>query len=34
MALAWSDLLEVSIFPALTDEELGAALGKHQAAGQ
>jgi hypothetical protein len=34
MALAWSDLLEVGILPALTDEELGAALGKHQAAGQ
>ncbi|MFL9961926.1 DUF3303 family protein [Paraburkholderia sediminicola] len=34
MALAWSDLLEVSVLPALTDEELGAALGKHQAAGQ
>lgn len=33
LSLAWGDLLTVSILPALTDEELGAALGKHQAAG-
>jgi hypothetical protein len=32
MALDWGDLLTVSIFPALTDEDLGAALGAYQAA--
>ncbi|KAA1010750.1 DUF3303 domain-containing protein [Paraburkholderia panacisoli] len=34
LSLAWGDLLTMSILPALTDEDLGAALGKHQAAGQ
>ncbi|WP_094778025.1 DUF3303 domain-containing protein [Paraburkholderia ribeironis] len=34
MALQWGDLLTVSIFPAMTDEQLGAALGKHQASRQ
>jgi hypothetical protein len=34
LSLAWGDLLTMSIFPALTDEELGAALGAHQAARQ
>ncbi|MEA3085191.1 MAG: hypothetical protein QOC89_2888 [Paraburkholderia sp.] len=34
MALEWGDLLTMSIFPALTDEDLGAALGAHQAAGK
>ncbi|WP_233855873.1 DUF3303 domain-containing protein [Paraburkholderia sp. HD33-4] len=32
LALQWDDLLTMSIFPAATDEELGAALGAHQAA--
>ncbi|ASW02965.1 hypothetical protein CJU94_27250 [Paraburkholderia aromaticivorans] len=32
LALEWGDLLTMSIFPAMTDEELGAALGKHLAA--
>jgi hypothetical protein len=32
LALDWGDLLTMSIFPAMTDEELGAALGAHQAA--
>jgi len=31
LALDWGDLLTMSISPAMTDEELGAALGKHQA---
>ena len=30
LALQWGDLLSMSIFPALTDEDLAAALGKHQ----
>ena len=34
MALDWGDLLTVSVSPAMTDEDLGAALGKHQAARQ
>jgi hypothetical protein len=34
LSLAWGDLLTMRIFPALTDEELGAALGAHQAARQ
>ena len=34
LALEWGDLLTMSIFPALTDEELGSALGKQQAARQ
>ncbi|HEY4296815.1 MAG TPA: DUF3303 family protein [Paraburkholderia sp.] len=34
LSLDWGDLLTVDIFPALTDEELGAALGRHQAARQ
>ena len=32
LALEWGDLLTMSIFPAATDEDLGAALGAHQAA--
>jgi hypothetical protein len=32
LALEWSDLLTLSIFPAATDEDLGAALSAHQAA--
>ncbi len=32
LALEWGDLLTMSIVPAVTDEELGAALGAHQAA--
>jgi hypothetical protein len=32
LALEWGDLLTMSIFPAMTDEDLGAALGKHLAA--
>ena len=31
LAFEWGDLLTMSIVPAMTDEELGAALGKHQA---
>lgn len=31
LALEWGDLLTMSIFPAATDEDLGAALGAHQA---
>jgi hypothetical protein len=31
LALEWGDLLSMSIVPAMTDEELGAALGAHQA---
>jgi uncharacterized protein with GYD domain len=34
LTLAWGDLLSMSILPALTDEDLGAALGKFQAARQ
>ncbi|RKT22785.1 uncharacterized protein DUF3303 [Paraburkholderia sp. RAU2J] len=34
MSLEWGDLLTITIFPALTDEDLGAALGKHVAAQQ
>jgi hypothetical protein len=34
MALDWGDLLTVNVSPAMTDEELGAALGKYQAARQ
>jgi hypothetical protein len=34
MALEWGDLLSMSVCPALTDEELAAALGQHQAARQ
>lgn len=34
LALEWGDLLTMSIFPAITDEELGAALAKHQASRQ
>ncbi|SMG55317.1 DUF3303 domain-containing protein [Paraburkholderia susongensis] len=30
LALDWGDLLTMSVFPAMTDEDLGAALGKHQ----
>ncbi|RKR37062.1 DUF3303 domain-containing protein [Paraburkholderia sp. BL17N1] len=33
LALGWGDLLTMDISPALTDEDLGAALGKHMAAG-
>lgn len=32
LSLAWGDLLTMSVFPALTDDELGAALGAYQAA--
>jgi hypothetical protein len=32
LSLGWGDLLTMNIFPAITDEELGAALGAHQAA--
>ena len=32
LALEWGDLLTMSIFPAATDEDLGAALGAHLAA--
>jgi hypothetical protein len=32
LALEWGDLLTMSIVPAATDEELGAALGARQAA--
>ncbi|RDK02785.1 DUF3303 domain-containing protein [Paraburkholderia lacunae] len=32
MALEWGDLLSLSVSPAMTDEELGAALAAHQAA--
>jgi hypothetical protein len=31
LALEWGDLLSMSIYPAMTDEDLGAALAKHQA---
>jgi hypothetical protein len=34
MALDWGDLLTMNVSPAMTDEELGAALGKYQAARQ
>ncbi|HYS67954.1 MAG TPA: DUF3303 domain-containing protein [Paraburkholderia sp.] len=30
LALEWGDLLSMNISPAMTDEELAAALGKHQ----
>ncbi len=30
LALEWGDLLTMSVFPAMTDEELGAALAKYQ----
>jgi hypothetical protein len=33
LALEWGDLLTMNISPALTDEELGGALGKYAAAG-
>jgi len=32
LALEWGDLLSLSISPAMTDEDLGAALAAHQAA--
>ncbi|NPT57862.1 DUF3303 domain-containing protein [Paraburkholderia sp. 5N] len=32
LSLDWGDLLTMSIVPAMTDEDLGAALGAHQAA--
>ena len=32
LSLEWGDLLTMGVFPALTDEELGAALGAFQAA--
>lgn len=32
LALEWGDLLTMNIFPAMTDEDLGAALCKHLAA--
>jgi hypothetical protein len=32
LALEWGDLLTMSIVPAMTDEDLGAALGARQAA--
>jgi Protein of unknown function (DUF3303) len=34
LALEWGDLLTMSIYPAVTDEDLGASLAKHQAARQ
>jgi hypothetical protein len=34
LALDWGDLLTMSVSPAMTDEDLGAALGKYQAARQ
>jgi hypothetical protein len=34
MALQWGDLLTTKVYPALTDEDLGAALGKHLAGRQ
>lgn len=34
LTLEWGDLLTIEVFPALTDEELGAALAKRQAARQ
>ena len=34
LALDWGDLLTMSVFPAMTDEDLGGALGKRQAARQ
>jgi hypothetical protein len=34
MSLEWGDLLTMNIFPALTDEDLGAALGKFAAGRQ
>jgi hypothetical protein len=32
LSLEWGDLLTMSVFPAMTDEELGGALGAYQAA--
>jgi Protein of unknown function (DUF3303) len=32
MALQWADLLTLNIFPAITDEDLGASLAKYQGA--
>lgn len=34
MSLQWGDLLDIEIFPAVTDEELGAALAQYQSARQ
>lgn len=34
LTLEWGDLLTMNVVPAVSDEELGAALGKHQAARQ